>query len=144
MGRAIAHLAVATVYQWLGLLTGLMLACGLAFLGWLGGNLLGRWLHSQKLAKLPPIESVYQQMLDLLKAQGYPKHPAQTPLEYATALRPHYHSEAAGAIDEISQAYVLWRYGGKETSYNLLRLRLQHLIRDPQGLDKIKRLPSNR
>jgi len=98
--------------------------------GWFWG---WRWLHSQKLAKLPPIESVYQQMLDLLKAQGYPKHPAQTPLEYATALRPHYHSEAAGAIDEISQAYVLWRYGGKETSYNLLRLCLQHLIRDPQG-----------
>jgi len=118
---------------WVGLLTGLMLACGLAFLGWLGGNLLGRWLHSQKLAKLPPIESVYQQMLDLLKAQGYPKHPAQTPLEYATALRPHYHSEALGAIDEISQAYVLWRYGGKETSYNLLRPRLQHLIRGSSG-----------
>lgn len=129
---------------WVGLLTGLMLACGLAFLGWLAVNLLGRWLHSQKLAKLPPIESIYQQMLGLLKAQGYPKHPAQTPLEYATALRQHYHSEALEAIDRISQAYVLWRYGGQETSHNLLRLRLQHLIRDTQGLGKIKRRHSNR
>jgi len=140
VARALVWLWRLFTSGWVGLFTGLMLAIGLAFLGWLGVNLLGRWLHSSQLAKLPPIESIYQQMLDLLKAQGYPKHPAQTPLEYATALRPHYHSEALGAIDDISQAYVLWRYGGQETSHNLLRLRLQHLSQYTQGLGKIKRL----
>ena len=124
---------------WTGLLMGSMLAIAIAFLGWLGWTRWRSWLHKRWLAKLPPIEQVYQQMLGLLKSQGYPKHPAQTPLEYARVLHQHYSGEVAAIIDEISRAYIMWRYGDRQTSHNLLRLRLQHLIRDTRTLGKIKK-----
>ena len=124
---------------WTGLLTGSMLAIAIAFLGWLGWTRWRAWLHQRWLGKLPPIERVYQQMLGILKSQGYPKHPAQTPLEYARVLHRHYPGDVAAIIDEISQAYLLWRYGDRQTNHNLLRLRLQHLIRDTRTLGKIKK-----
>ncbi|MHC5820983.1 MAG: DUF4129 domain-containing protein, partial [Nostoc sp.] len=53
--------------------------------------------------------------------KGLGKHPAQTPLEYATISYQHHALATAEVIDEISQAYVSWRYGGHTP--NLKRLR---------------------
>ena len=57
------------------------------------------------------MEQLYLQMLHLLAVKGYPKHPAQTPLEYARGNQTVLESPIAEAIAEICQAYVGWRYG---------------------------------
>ncbi|MFB8791127.1 MAG: transglutaminaseTgpA domain-containing protein [Potamolinea sp.] len=64
---------------WVGLLTGLILAIAFGFLGWLAWNYWRTWRYNRWLRRLPPMESVYQQMLKILSSKGYPKHPAQTP-----------------------------------------------------------------
>ncbi|MBD1944329.1 DUF4129 domain-containing protein, partial [Coleofasciculus sp. FACHB-712] len=112
---------------WVGLFAGLILAICLGFLGWLAWNGVRVWLYRRWLAKLPPMESLYQEMLANLRTQGYAKHPAQTPLEYAYLAYQHQPPESAKAIDEITQAYVSWRYGKHNPNVNQLRLRLREL-----------------
>lgn len=124
---------------WVGLFAGLIFAIALAFLGWLSWNQWRTWRYRRWLAKLPPMESLYQQMLRTLSTQGYPKHPAQTPLEYAYVMRQHHPPTLSQAIDEISQAYVSWRYGSQTPNIGHLRQRLHTLIKSTQQL-KLKRL----
>ena len=123
---------------WIGLFTGLILAIALAFLGWLGWNQWRIWRYRRWLAALPPMESLYQQMLKILGAKGYPKHPAQTPLEYARTSREHQPPASAEVIDEISQAYVRWRYGSQTPNINQLRQRLRDLIKNTRQLGTSK------
>ncbi|MBW4575349.1 MAG: DUF3488 and DUF4129 domain-containing transglutaminase family protein [Aphanothece sp. CMT-3BRIN-NPC111] len=117
---------------WVGWFTGLIVAIALGFLGWLGWNQLRSWRYRRWLAKLPPMESIYQEMLSTLGTQGFRKHPAQTPLEYAQVSRQHQKPASAEAIEEISQAYVSWRYGRQVPNIKRLRLRLQELIKSSQ------------
>ncbi|MGA9381064.1 MAG: DUF4129 domain-containing protein, partial [Phormidium sp.] len=84
------------------------------------------------LKKLPPMESIYQQMLKWLKEKGLRKHPAQTPLEYVNAVSTHCPPERAEAIAEISQAYISWRYGGENPNLKRLRRKLQDLRKTSQ------------
>jgi cystathionine beta-lyase/cystathionine gamma-synthase len=63
------------------------------------------------LKKLPPVESLYQQMLQRTATKGLGKHPSQTPLEYAQVSYNQHPRETAQIIDQICQAYVSWRYG---------------------------------
>ncbi|ACK71309.1 transglutaminase domain protein [Gloeothece citriformis PCC 7424] len=95
----------------IGVLVGLITAIAFGFGGWLGWNYLRNWQSERRLGKLPPLEQIYQQMLALLKSKGYPKHPAQTPLEYAQNANQHHPPQMATLIEDISQAYVSWRYG---------------------------------
>ena len=67
---------------WTGLFLGLIVTIGLAFLAWLAWQGWLMWRYHLWLKKLPPMESIYQQMLKWLKEKGLRKHPAQTPLEY--------------------------------------------------------------
>lgn len=120
---------------WLGLFTGLILAIALGFLGWLGWNQWRTWRYRRWLAALPPMESLYQQMLKILGAKGYAKHPAQTPLEYARTTREHQPPVSAEVIDEISQAYVRWRYGGQTPNIKQLRQRLRDLSKNTRQLE---------
>ncbi|WP_254565523.1 DUF3488 and DUF4129 domain-containing transglutaminase family protein [Oscillatoria sp. HE19RPO] len=117
---------------WLGLFTGAILLTGLAFLGWLAWSGFQQWRYRRFLAKMPPVERLYQQMLDTLGRQGYRKHPAQTPFEYARALHQHQPQTDASAVEEISHAYVSWRYGGREPNLGLLQQRLEELKRRSQ------------
>ncbi len=112
---------------WLGAFVGIILAIGLGFLGWLGWNQWKRWRYQMWLAGLPPMESLYQQMLSTLATKGYAKHPAQTPLEYAKVSHQHLSSALAEVIDEISQAYSSWRYGSQTPNLKQLRQRLREL-----------------
>lgn len=97
----------------IGLFFGIIIGLLALFLSWLGWKQIKGWKYSFYLAKLPPMERLYQQMLTLLKSQGYPKHPAQTPFEYVNTSSQYYSPEQAAIIAEISQAYVGWRYGKK-------------------------------
>ncbi|GAC1467513.1 MAG: hypothetical protein NVS2B14_12980 [Chamaesiphon sp.] len=125
---------------WVGLFTALILSVGLGFLGWLGWNQLKTWRYRRWLANLPPMESIYQQMLSNLGTQGYPKHPAQTPLEYAQVSQQHQTSASAEVIAEISSAYVSWRYGRQAPNIQQLQQRLRELSQSSQSSVRPKKL----
>ncbi|MBE9050468.1 DUF3488 domain-containing protein [Nostocales cyanobacterium LEGE 11386] len=125
--RAIAWFLALFSQGWLGVLTGIILATTTAFLGWLGWGQWQEWLKRRWLKKLPPMESLYQQMLEWAAVKGLSKHPAQTPLEYAKVSHQHHAPTTAQVIDEICQAYVGWRYGGHTPNLNRLRQRWQEL-----------------
>jgi transglutaminase-like putative cysteine protease len=131
---------------WVGWFTGIILATGLSFLGWLGWTQFRMWRYRRWLASLPAMESLYQQMLKTLGTEGYAKHPAQTPLEYAQISRQHHSPTSAQVIEEISQAYVSWRYGRQSPNIKRLRQLLQELIKSRQSsvisrqfLEKLRR-----
>jgi hypothetical protein len=119
---------------WVGFFTGLILAIASGLFLWLGWHQWRTWRYRLWLAGLPPMESLYQQMLKILAAKGYNKHPAQTPLEYARLSRQNHSPVSAEVIDEISQAYVRWRYGNQIPNIKLLRQRLRDLIRNTRQL----------
>ena len=113
----------------LGALLGLIGAIAAGFLGWLGWQQLKNWLYRRRLAKLPPMSRLYQQLLKLLKNQGYPKNFAQTPMEYLDSLREKLPTERLEIIEEISLAYVSWRYGEQPPNIEYLQKQLNALIR---------------
>ncbi|WP_413171778.1 transglutaminaseTgpA domain-containing protein [Anabaena azotica] len=125
--RAIAWFIALFSKGWLGVLTGLIVGTTTAFLGWLGWVQWRKWLNSRWLKKLPPVESLYQQMLQWTAAKGLGKHPAQTPLEYAQVSYNQHPIETAQIIDEICQAYVSWRYGGHTPNWQELQQRWKEL-----------------
>ena len=112
---------------WLGVLTGLILSTALAFLSWLSWERWREWRLNSTLRKLPPMESLYQQMLQWVAQKGLSKHPAQTPTEYARVSYQHYSPVTAEVIDEICQAYVSWRYGGHAPNLSQLQQRWQQI-----------------
>ncbi|MEM9539775.1 MAG: DUF3488 and DUF4129 domain-containing transglutaminase family protein [Cyanobacteria bacterium P01_E01_bin.42] len=113
----------------IGFFSGLIGAIALAFSTWLVALRLRSWLRWRNLAKLPPMERLYRQMLGMLAAKGYPKHPAQTPLEYADSAREQLRSETADIVAEITRAYSQWRYGERSSDLRHLRQQLQQLWR---------------
>jgi len=123
--RAIAWFLALFSQGWFGVLTGLILTTIAAFFGWLGWGQWRDWRNRRWLKKLPAMESLYQQMLQWTTQKGLGKHPAQTPLEYATVSYQHHALATAEVIDEISQAYVSWRYGGHNPNLKRLRERWQ-------------------
>jgi transglutaminase-like putative cysteine protease len=123
---AIAFLGALFSGGWMGLLLGLGLLTALSFLAWLGISGWRTWRYRRWLAKLPPMEALYRQMVDWLATQGLAKPLSQTPLEYAHHVGHQQPTETAAVVDEISQAYVQWRYGGY--SPNLVHLK-QRFIR---------------
>ncbi|HLO87581.1 MAG TPA: DUF3488 and DUF4129 domain-containing transglutaminase family protein [Nostocaceae cyanobacterium] len=112
---------------WLGIITGLILGTTIAFFGWLFWVQWRQWRKYRWLKKLPPMESLYQQMLQWTAQKGFKKHPAQTPLEYAQVAYQHHPQPIAQAIDEICQAYVSWRYGGQTPNLQQLRQKWQEV-----------------
>jgi transglutaminase-like putative cysteine protease len=139
IGRIIAWVWGIVSNGWVGFFIGLILAIALAFLGWLGWTQWRTWRYRRWLAGLPAMENLYQQMLRLLSTNGYTKHPAQTPLEYARESRQHHTPPSAEVIDEISQAYVSWRYGNQTPNIKHLRQRLRDLIKSNQQLKMMNR-----
>ncbi|MDJ0599110.1 MAG: DUF3488 and DUF4129 domain-containing transglutaminase family protein [Crocosphaera sp.] len=113
----------------IGTLVGLLLAVGLGLLGWLGWGHLKKLGYYRRLAKLPPMAQLYEEMLRLLKAKGYPKHYAQTPLEYVQVSYQQHSEEQAEIINEISHAYMSWRYGGNEQNVNYLKQQFKALVK---------------
>lgn len=112
---------------WLGIFSGLIITIVIAFFGWLIWDIWQGWRYRRWLAKLPPEESLYQQLLAVLARKGYPKHPAQTPLEYASWLQQYHSIAEAEVIDELSQGYIGWRYGGKPLNLEQMRELLMNL-----------------
>ncbi len=106
---------------WLGIFSGIAIAISIAFCGWWSWQQLSKWRHRQWLKKLSPVERIYQQMLANLTI---PKHPAQTPLEYAQLVRDTRSSSLSTVVTEISRSYTAWRYGQEAQQVD----RLQELL----------------
>ena len=124
---------------WVGVLKGLMVATGVSFVGWWGKQQWQEWRKRAALRKLPPMERLYQQMLQWASMKGLGKHPAQTPLEYAHSYQKH-SPQSASVIDEICQAYVSWRYGGHPPNLNRLRERWDELKNLEKAQKQLNRL----
>jgi transglutaminase-like putative cysteine protease len=122
---AIAWLIGLFSQGWVGIFTGLILLTVFGFLGWLGLKGWRKWRYQRWLKRQPPMARLYQQMLDWLATQGHRKHPAQTPLEYAQQALATQEKPQAIAIQEISQAYLDWRYGQVPPDLELLRQTLR-------------------
>ena len=114
---------------WQGIFTGLILSTVLSFFGWVLYIFWRGWRYSLWLSKLPPMESLYQQMLNLIANKGFVKQNFQTPFEYSAVIREYYSINQVQIIEEISQAYVGWRYGGKEVDFSRLENLLQSFKR---------------
>lgn len=128
----VARLWAWFTQTWLGAIAGLFFLTLLGFFGWLLWRWWQVWVRRRQLARLEPMERLYRQMLNLLAAKGYPKHPAQTPFEYARASEETLEAPMAETIAEISQAYVCWRYGDCPPNLNYLEqqwLALQQACR---------------
>ena len=122
LGGILSWLVGLLFRGWIGLFSGLILLTGLSFVSWLSWQGWQKWSDRRRLRKLPPMESLYQQMLSELAKQGFRKHPTQTPMEYARQDELQM-GDWAQTIQDISQAYVRWRYGGH--SPNLRELQQQ-------------------
>lgn len=114
---------------WLGIFSGSAIAISIAFCGWWGWQQWGKWRHRQWLKKLSPVERVYQQMLARLD-DTTPKHPAQTPLEYAQIVRETRSTSTSILVTEISQAYTAWRYGAEAQQIDRLQELLTSLTKE--------------
>ncbi|MBE9238312.1 DUF3488 domain-containing protein [Anabaena aphanizomenioides LEGE 00250] len=125
--RAIAWFFSLFSQGWVRIFTGLIVGTITAFFGWLGWVQWKKWLNRKWLKKLPPMERLYQQMLQWTAQKGLGKHPAQTPLEYAQVSYQQHPRETAQVIDEICQAYVSWRYGGNSPNWQELQQRWKEL-----------------
>ncbi|PPS41279.1 transglutaminase [Chroococcidiopsis sp. TS-821] len=132
---AIAWFIALFSQGWFGILTALIVATGISFLIWLGLQQWQIWRRQRTLAKLHPIERLYQQMLDWTATQGLRKHAAQTPLEYAQISHQHYPTSVAKVIEEICQAYMSWRYGGQLPDVEELTMQW-HTLKKYQLSDK--------
>lgn len=111
---------------WLGLFALILMAIGLGFAGWMSWKGWRAWRYRRWLAKLAPVESIYQQMLAVLAESGFRKHPAQTPLEFARDSQIYYQSWRE-IVNDITDAYVRWRYGGVAANIPSLSQQLQSL-----------------
>lgn len=123
---------------WLGIFTAAIALSVAGLLAWLLWDGWHNWRDRRRLAKLPPPERLYQKLLRLLSDRGYPKHPAQTPEEYASAIAPHCSIDEAEVIEEVCQSYVRWRYGQKPLNLD----QLQQLVKNLERRGKRNRLGS--
>jgi transglutaminase-like putative cysteine protease len=127
MGAVIRFFTRLLTQGWVGLLLGVGLLTAISFLGWLLWSGWRSWRYRRWLGQLPPMENLYQQMLAWAAEHGLPKHPSQTPLEYAQQARQHQPASHADAISQISHAYVHWRYGRRSPDLDSLRQHLRTL-----------------
>ncbi|MDB9313704.1 DUF3488 and DUF4129 domain-containing transglutaminase family protein [Spirulina sp. CS-785/01] len=123
----------------IGLLSGIVVIIAMIFASWLSWQQLRDWLAFRRLRKLPPVEQIYRKMLHRLAKAGYPKHPAQTPLEYAATLSQGTPQRLHSLVTVIINAYLQWKYGEKAPNLPELQQtlrRLTRLTRQPQRLQK--------
>ncbi|MDR9403265.1 MAG: DUF4129 domain-containing protein, partial [Halothece sp. Uz-M2-17] len=121
---------------WGGVLVGLASLVAASFAGWLSWQQLRQWRYQRWLAKLPPVEGLYQQMLQVLAQQATAKQPAQTPFEYLDTMNRNLQTAQVEVVREISQAYVSWRYGEYSANLDYLQGELKRLKRSFQQLQK--------
>lgn len=132
IGQIVGIFSALLNRDWMRVFLGLLTLTGVAFVGWLVLSVWQAIAHRLWLAKLHPMDATYQQMLQWLARQGFPKSASQTPSEYAGATRSHYAPAQANAIEQISHAYVQWQYGDSLVDIAPLRHQLRQLMKRPK------------
>jgi transglutaminase-like putative cysteine protease len=127
LGKSLSWLFSLFAQGFLGLITGSIIIIGFSFLLWLGWSQILTLNFRRKLNKLPQMERIYQEMLKTLQEKGNPKQPAQTPLEYVKSITANYPPVTAEIIEEITQAYVRWRYENQEQNLDYFQRQLRIL-----------------
>jgi transglutaminase-like putative cysteine protease len=122
---------------WLGIFTASAIAISIAFCMWWGWQQWHKWQHRQWLKQLSPVDRIYQQMLAQLRETGSPKHPAQTPLEYAQIITATRSTSTSSLVTEISQAYTAWRYGDQAQRLDRLQELLTTLKKENDKVDPL-------
>ncbi|TVP67294.1 MAG: DUF3488 domain-containing protein [Leptolyngbya sp. LCM1.Bin17] len=125
LGQLVRALLGLLRLGWVGIMLGLAGAIALGFLAWLAYRGLRRGWGQWQRRKLPPTERLYQQMLTWFTDQGLPKQASETPLEYAQRLYHQAKAPQAQAANEITHAYVRWRYGGEPQNLAYLTAQLR-------------------
>ncbi|MGB6014453.1 MAG: DUF3488 and DUF4129 domain-containing transglutaminase family protein [Nodosilinea sp.] len=110
---------------WIGIMLGIAIATALGFVVWLAFLGLRRSWRYRQLRQLAPTERLYQQMLTWFDQQGLGKTAAETPIEYGQRLYQQTKAQTAQAANEITHAYVRWRYGGEPQNLDYLGKKLQ-------------------
>lgn len=123
-----------------GILQGLITLFAGVAIAWFTAQLLRQWRYRRRLGRLAKMERLYQEMLDWLAQQGYPKPLSQTPLEYAFALGDRLTEPQHQIILKITDAYVAWRYGQAIPAIQTLNGQWQQLRR--RGIKKPRREPA--
>ncbi|MGB2926985.1 MAG: transglutaminase domain-containing protein [Limnothrix sp.] len=105
-------------------------AIALAFAGmgsWFIFRQIRNWLNRRRFAQLPQMEQLYQQMLVQLQKRGPQKKTSQTPTEFLGRLQQKYDPAAIRIIEELTNAYLNWRYGGQTANTDHLQTQLNLL-----------------
>jgi transglutaminase-like putative cysteine protease len=111
---------------WRGILVGSLVGLVLGFAGWLVWQGWQRWLDWRRLQRLEPIARLYARSVTWLTTQGHPKQAAQTPGEYLAILRSRgLPQDVTQAFEQITNAYVDWRYGAKTVDIVVLQQQFQ-------------------
>jgi transglutaminase-like putative cysteine protease len=127
LARLFIALARLFGQDWAAIILGFAGVTAAAFLGWIGWQgWRGGWRRWQ-LSRLPAMERLYQQLLNRLARQGLTKRPSETPLEFGQRLYQHTQAQPAQIANEISHAYVRWRYGGESPNLGYLQRQLRSL-----------------
>jgi transglutaminase-like putative cysteine protease len=127
LGTGLAQALGFLTSGWQGWILGVLVLSGLAILVWLSPQIWRFWRYRQRLASLPPMERLYQQMLTILADGGTPKYPHEAPFEYVQRIDPIYSPIVVTLVLEISQAYVGWRYGQQKGNVSRIHEQLQVL-----------------
>jgi transglutaminase-like putative cysteine protease len=114
------------VGSWWGAVVALALAIACTFGGWLLWKNLRRWQYHRWLQRQPPMEQIYQQLLQRLDSD-WPKQPSQTPGEYLVIWGEKSDPIMVATAQPIVAAYVAWRYGHQPPAIDYLRSLLQDL-----------------
>lgn len=142
-GAILGWLLAVVTGSWLGAIAGAVLAVAIAWgllLLWRWGR---AWRYRRALRNLHPLEALYRQTVDWLGAE-VPKHPWQTPLEYAqsygarTVDGPGEHGDRAARsrfLAELAGAYCGWRYGDRAPTAT----EVQRLTRGFEALRRSRR-----
>ena len=121
---------------WLGVLTFLILATGVSLFSWFSWLLWRYWCNQIALKKLPLMECLYQEMLQLMAKKGFKKHSAQTSLEYAQIISTYYSPAITTLIEDICRSYVKWRYGSYNPNLGQIQQKLEQLQRDVEDVSQ--------
>ncbi len=114
--------------SWLGAFVALSLSIILSFGGWLLWKNYRRWQYQRWLHRQPPMEQIYQQLLQRLE-QNWPKQQSQTPGEYLAMVSQHSDPALSATVQPIISAYVAWRYGNQPPAIDYLRSILHDIQR---------------
>jgi transglutaminase-like putative cysteine protease len=126
IGLVIVWLWSFFVGSWLGAVAALAALIAISFGGWLLWKTCRRWQYQRWLQRQPPMEQIYQQLLQHLHPT-WPKQPSQTPEEYLQSLSQNSHPILSATAQPIVLAYVAWRYGHQTPDSGYLRSILQNI-----------------